>query len=532
MMTTSQLSRSFFSSSSPSSLVFFRSRQCRSLYLLPTSASASSSFLTRSSLLSFSSSTNGGGGSEKGGNNSSTLDYLRTWVRGGHNQQPQRGNIPTRTNPSISNNTTSSLTTSATNNQKIDNRPLLLTGSSYLIPTLRLERYDTPESIQQRLDYAFQSGVGSTAIRSMLGIGQHGKKKEGGWVVPIVLDLSSFQPDGSPHYKPPPYGSLFGFVEMLKTFHICVVGVANPPTVTTLVSTPSSSKASSKENDKVMISMEKEAMILGLPSIMPRGRAAAGARNEMVINVEDVIKLVLDRMEEDDDDEQEEWSLIQNDLCSNNNEKDNIDKEEEKTGGKKKSPDASSLAKDNTSTTTSKDEPLTVVSQPSPFNSESSSQIPQPTSSSPSPPPESTLYNGSVRSGQQITSKPNQSLVILGSVNSGGEVLSDGDIYVFGKLRGRALAGLAFDGDDDDDDYDDTQKSSNANNTKSKKQFSQARIFATSFDPELICIGNTFTTVDDVNDLVLAGGGKGEGSDTVMVSLDEQGELCFERIAI
>lgn len=46
-----------------------------------------------------------------------------------------------------------------------------------------------------------------------------------------------------------------------------------------------------------------------------------------------------------------------------------------------------------------------------------------------------------VRSGQQLYAK-DQSLVVLGNVNEGAEVLADGDIHIYGQLRGRALAGV------------------------------------------------------------------------------------------
>ena len=120
------------------------------------------------------------------------------------------------------------------------------------------------------------------------------------------------------------------------------------------------------------------------------------------------------------------------------------------------------------------------------------------------PPPEggTHVYHGSVRSGQQVTAHANKSLIIIGSVNSGGEVLSDRDIIVLGKLRGRALAGLA---------------STNAS----------ARIFSTSFDPELVCIGDTFTTVGDVKDLGLHRPGE-----AAMVSLNADQELVFEHITL
>lgn len=46
------------------------------------------------------------------------------------------------------------------------------------------------------------------------------------------------------------------------------------------------------------------------------------------------------------------------------------------------------------------------------------------------------VVKGSVRSGQQVYARGNgASLVILGNVSSGAEVLSDGDIVVFGNLK-------------------------------------------------------------------------------------------------
>ncbi|MCX7115885.1 MAG: septum site-determining protein MinC [Gammaproteobacteria bacterium] len=49
-----------------------------------------------------------------------------------------------------------------------------------------------------------------------------------------------------------------------------------------------------------------------------------------------------------------------------------------------------------------------------------------------------------VRSGQQLVSKDSD-LLVLGSVSPGAELLSEGNIYVYGALRGRALAGMSGD---------------------------------------------------------------------------------------
>lgn len=46
-----------------------------------------------------------------------------------------------------------------------------------------------------------------------------------------------------------------------------------------------------------------------------------------------------------------------------------------------------------------------------------------------------------VRSGQQIVAK-NCDLIVMAAVSAGAELLADGNIHVYGPLRGRALAGI------------------------------------------------------------------------------------------
>lgn len=79
------------------------------------------------------------------------------------------------------------------------------------------------------------------------------------------------------------------------------------------------------------------------------------------------------------------------------------------------------------------------------------------------------VVTASVRSGQQIFAQ-NRSLVVLGNVNSGAEVLADEDVLVLGALKGRALAGIGGN--------------------------VSARIICQSFDAELISIAHHFTTCD------------------------------------
>ncbi|ETW04857.1 septum site-determining protein MinC [Aphanomyces invadans] len=110
------------------------------------------------------------------------------------------------------------------------------------------------------------------------------------------------------------------------------------------------------------------------------------------------------------------------------------------------------------------------------------------------------VVEGSVRTGQQIYAK-GQGLVVMGSVNSGAEVLADGDIHVYGVLKGRALAGIGG--------------------------YSHAKVYAQKFDAELISIADTFTTCDalaarDAGDVV---------DDLPTVVWLEDGVLRFKSVA-
>lgn len=51
------------------------------------------------------------------------------------------------------------------------------------------------------------------------------------------------------------------------------------------------------------------------------------------------------------------------------------------------------------------------------------------------------LVNRPIRSGQRIYA-PGADLTVIGAVGSGAEIMADGNIHVYGTLRGRALAGV------------------------------------------------------------------------------------------
>lgn len=52
-----------------------------------------------------------------------------------------------------------------------------------------------------------------------------------------------------------------------------------------------------------------------------------------------------------------------------------------------------------------------------------------------------TVHQGTLRSGDHIESRGH--LLIVGDVNPGGSASADGDVYIWGRLRGRAHAGLS-----------------------------------------------------------------------------------------
>ena len=87
------------------------------------------------------------------------------------------------------------------------------------------------------------------------------------------------------------------------------------------------------------------------------------------------------------------------------------------------------------------------------------------------------LINEPVRSGQTII-YPHGDVIVVGSVASGAEIIAGGSIHVYGSLRGRAFAGT------------------NGN--------TNARIFCSKFDAEILVIDGLYKTADDF-DLALRG---------------------------
>ena len=110
------------------------------------------------------------------------------------------------------------------------------------------------------------------------------------------------------------------------------------------------------------------------------------------------------------------------------------------------------------------------------------------------PPIETTMHVQQVRSGQQLTVSQGD-LVVINSVNEGAELLVDGNIHVYGTLRGRALAGI------------------HGNRS--------ARIFCQSLEAELVAIAGFYRMQEDIPSEL-----RGK---TVQIYLD-QDELKIEQL--
>jgi septum site-determining protein MinC len=80
-------------------------------------------------------------------------------------------------------------------------------------------------------------------------------------------------------------------------------------------------------------------------------------------------------------------------------------------------------------------------------------------------------HDGAVRSGQQVYAR-DRDLVVTGMVANGAEVIADGDIHIYGGLRGRAMAGAQGDTD--------------------------ARIFVHDFRAELVAIAGHYRVFEQI----------------------------------
>lgn len=103
----------------------------------------------------------------------------------------------------------------------------------------------------------------------------------------------------------------------------------------------------------------------------------------------------------------------------------------------------------------------------------------------PSPTVENKLVTQPIRSGQRVYAKGD--LIVTATVSAGAEIMAEGNIHIYGSLRGRALAGVL----------------GNAN----------ARIFCSDLQAELISIAGIYQISDDL---------KHAAHKPVQISLDNQ----------
>jgi len=81
------------------------------------------------------------------------------------------------------------------------------------------------------------------------------------------------------------------------------------------------------------------------------------------------------------------------------------------------------------------------------------------------------VMEGPVRSGVQIYAK-DRDLVVIGQVSEGAEIMADGHVHVYGRLRGRVAAGVGGQ--------------------------TGAEIFCVTFEPELVSIAGTYCGPDQI----------------------------------
>ncbi len=79
------------------------------------------------------------------------------------------------------------------------------------------------------------------------------------------------------------------------------------------------------------------------------------------------------------------------------------------------------------------------------------------------------VVRGPLRSGQRVYARQSD-LIVMGVVSRGAEVIADGNIHVYGPLRGKAMAGARGD--------------------------TAARIFTTTLDAELVAVAGIYRVID------------------------------------
>ena len=123
-------------------------------------------------------------------------------------------------------------------------------------------------------------------------------------------------------------------------------------------------------------------------------------------------------------------------------------------------------------------EPPAAEPAPVPAQSPAAVELAVEAAATPAPATPAMIVNRPLRSGQRIYAR-NTDLVVIGMVSQGAEVIADGNVHVYGPLRGKAMAGARGD--------------------------TSARIFTTQLDPELLAVAGVYRVVEDKLDAQVHG---------------------------
>lgn len=105
-----------------------------------------------------------------------------------------------------------------------------------------------------------------------------------------------------------------------------------------------------------------------------------------------------------------------------------------------------------------------------PVHESAPAPAPAPIADTPAEPaPAAMVINRPLRSGQRVYAR-HTDLIVIGVVSRGAEVIADGNIHIYGPLRGKAMAGARGD--------------------------TSARIFTTQLDPELVAIAGVYRVIE------------------------------------
>ncbi|MGK0673960.1 MAG: septum site-determining protein MinC [Halothiobacillaceae bacterium] len=122
------------------------------------------------------------------------------------------------------------------------------------------------------------------------------------------------------------------------------------------------------------------------------------------------------------------------------------------------------------------DSPSRALSEPPAATTDKAMEASPATEAPPTPAASDLVVRLPVRAGQQIYARDGD-LIVESSVNEGAEVVADGNIHIYGALRGRALAGA--------------------------RGRSDARIWCQSLHAELVSIDGIYRTRDDIDPALL-----------------------------